>query len=247
MSHRWKDLIVAPDRTHHLLNDVPAYTTRFVEVLKFHAPGLAPVRDRSGAYHIQSDGQTVYDARYVRTFGFYEGRAAVQAHEGWFHILDDGRPLYPERYDWCGNFQGARCTVRNRENRYFHLQLDGTAAYAERYRYAGDYRDGIAVVQHDDGLHTHIDHTGQLVHGQWFLDLDVFHKEFARARTTEGWLHIDMQGWPAYDRRFRAIEPFYNGQARVEEENGALLVINEVGETLVRLRASLDRSSSVAP
>jgi hypothetical protein len=236
MSERWQELTVAPDRTHHLKGGSPAYEARFEEVLTFHAPGLAPARDASGAYHIGPTGQAVYQAHYVRTFGFYEGRAAVQAHDGWCHILADGQPLYNERYAWCGNYQGGRCTVRCTEGLYLYLLHDGRVAYPERYRYAGDYRDGIAVVQRGDGLHTHINLEGQHIYRRWFLNLDVFHKGYARACDDGGWHHIDLQGRPLYARRFAVLEPFYNGQARVEDGDGSLLVINETGEVLVKLR-----------
>ncbi len=249
MKYRWQDLTIAPEQTHHLKDGHPAYKARFVQILKFHSPGLAPVRDASGAYHIESTGRAAYRERYICTFGFYEGRAAVQAHDGWFHILANGRPLYSGRYAWCGNFQGGCCTVRFPGGLYCHLQLNGEVAYSQRYRYAGDFRDGVAVVQREDGLHTHINIEGSQVHGCWFLDLDVFHKGFARARDDNGWHHIDINGQSIYRNRFAAIESFYNGQARVENFDGSLLVINETGETVVKLREALlraDRRSQVS-
>ena len=224
--------------SHHTVDGLAAYGARFLEVLKFHAPGLAPVRDASGAYHIAPDGSAAYDGRHVRTFGFYEGRAAVQSGDGWFHILPDGSALYPERYDWCGNFQDGRCPVRLSDSRYFHIKSDGAPAYRARYRYAGDFRDGYAVVQRSDGMHTHIDADGVPLHGRWFLDLDVFHKNHARARDAQGWHHVDTRGQPLYERRFQNVEPFYNGQARVEGFDGSLSVIDESGATLVGLRPS---------
>lgn len=234
--NEWRAFIIAPERTHHLIQGEPAYTYRFDEVLTFHSPGLAAVRDRSGAYHIESTGQAIYVERYLRTFGFYQDRAAVQAVDGWMHILSSGKPLYLERYAWCGNFQEERCPVRLFDQRYLHLGLDGRAVYAQDYRYAGDYYDGIAVVQREDGLHTHITRVGELVHGRWLLDLGVFHKGIARARDEQGWHHINASGHPLYQRRFAAIEPFYNGQARVEDLDSSLLVIDEQGEIRVRLR-----------
>ena len=236
---KWKGFRGSEDGTHHLHESVPAYSRRFHEVLKFHAPGLAPVLDPSGAYHITSDGHSAYEARYLRTFGFYEDRAAVQSEDGWFHILPSGKPLYPQRYSWCGNFQQGRCTVRDNGGRYFHLTSEGYPAYGERFRYAGDFRDGFAVVQGGDGQHTHIDKSGKLLHGNWFLDLDVFHKNHARACDQNGWHHVDMMGQPVYKPRFKSVEPFYNGQARVEAFNGSLLVINESGETSLELRKPL--------
>ncbi len=236
MNTLWREYSVAADGTHHQIHGTPVYKARFAEVLKFHDPGLAPVLDSSGAYHIHPDGQPAYTARYLRTFGYYEGRAAVGSESGWFHVLADGSPLYAERYAWCGNFQGGLCTVRQLDGRYFHIVAGGGPAYSQRYRYAGDFRDGIAVVQRDDGLHSHIDASGRLLHGKWFLDLDVFHKNHARARDEGGWHHVDARGVPLYDHRFRQIEPFYNSQAQVEGLDGSLSVIDEAGRSVLALR-----------
>ena len=236
MKDRWRKYEISEDASHHVYQGRPAYRWRFHEVLKFHEPGLAPVRDASGAYHITPEGLPAYVSRYIRTFGFYEGRAAVHSYDGWFHIIPDGIPLYGERFAWCGNFQEYRCTVRLAGEDYFHIAADGSPAYRERFRYAGDFKDGHAVVQREDGKHTHIDASGNLLHGRWFLDLDVFHKRYARACDSDGWHHVDMIGKPLYGERFKNVEPFYNGQARVEGFDGSLLVIGESGQTLLELR-----------
>ena len=236
----WKDLQVAACNTHHLdLLGNPAYEERYDEVLKFHAPGLAPVRRGEEAWHIHASGLPAYGRRFERTFGFYEDRAAVTDREGWHHIDVDGQDVYAERFMWCGNYQGGRCTVRESNGHYLHIDTAGRAVYDERWRYAGDYRDGVAVVQAEDGRSTHIDADGRHIHGCWFLDLDVYHKGFARARDEAGWTHIDPTGAPAYARRFSNVEPFYNGQARVERLDGGLEVIDESGTTLIELRPAL--------
>ena len=79
MTCNWREYAVSADGTHHVHLGRPAYERRFVAVLKFHAPGLAPVIDDSGTYHITSDGNAAYDERHVRTFGFYEGIAAAHS------------------------------------------------------------------------------------------------------------------------------------------------------------------------
>ena len=236
----WKYSRPAPDSTHHVnaRDERPLYDRRFHEVLKFHAPGLAPVIDASGAYHITADGKAAYQERHVRTFGFYEDVAAVHSTGAWHHIRTDGTPLYSQRYRWCGNFQEGRCPVRDVDGRYFHIRTDGAPAYRERYRYAGDFRDGYAVVQNEAGDHTHIDGNGVPLYGQWFRDLDVFHKGYARAADSGGWHHIDLAGQPLYHHRFRAVEPFYNGQARVEGHDGSLSVIDELGTEIMELRGA---------
>lgn len=235
----WTLLEVVPDRSHHTApNGAPAYSERFDEVLKFHAPGLAAVTRGGMAWHIRPDGSAAYERRFTRAFGFYEDLAAVVGSNGWHHITPEGRDAYAERYAWCGNFQSGRCTIRASNGDYLHIAANGRPVYSERWRYAGDYRDGIAVVQAGDGRSTHVDLGGRVLHGRWFVDLDVFHKGFARARDEDGWMHVDMSGSSVYPRRFAVVEPFYNGQARVERFDGALEVIDESGTTVVELRPS---------
>ena len=229
---------IAPDGSHHVVDGIPAYEERFHEVLKFRALGLAPVLRGAEAWHIGPEGSPAYERRFRRTFGFYENFAAVIGQDGWHHIHPSGDDAYPQRYAWCGNFQEERCSVRDNSGLYFHIVYDGIPVYQERWRYAGDYRDGIAVVQAGDGLSTHIDADGRQVHDQWFIDLDVFHKAFARARDEVGWTHVNRVGIPIYSRRFAAVEPFYNGQARVERFDGGLEVIDETGDAVVELRSS---------
>lgn len=234
----WRDLSVSACGTHHECDGQPAYSERFDNVLIFHAPGLAPVSRGDEAWHIGLNGDAAYSRRFIHTFGFYEGFAAVQAMDGWHHIRPDGSDAYPERYDWCGNFQGERCTVRLCNGRYRHVLADGSSAYAETWRYAGDYKDGFCVIQSDAGLCTHLDLKGGPLHSNWFVDLDVFHKGFARARDGDGWMHVGLNGASAYARRFAAVEPFYNGQARVERFDGGLEVISEQGQCLIELRTA---------
>ena len=235
----WRGTSISPTRTHHIRNGLPLYTERFDEVLKFRDPGLAAVQSGGKAWHIRSNGAAAYARRFRRVFGFYEGLAAAVASDGWRHIRPSGSDLYSQRFAWGGNFQDGRCPVREFGGAYLHLTREGVPAYGARWRYVGDFRDGIAVVQSDGGCCTHISRDGEPIHGVWFLDLDVFHKGFARARDENGWMHIDTAGRPLYQGRFAAAEPFYNGQARVERLDGGLEVIDEAGDSVVELRPAM--------
>lgn len=232
----WQRSTIAPDGTHHRVDGRELYAQRFHRVQKFHEPGLAPVVDASGAFHITAEGKAAYSARFLQTWGFYEGRAAVRDESGWFHILADGRELTKYRFDWCGNFQNGRCTVRAHSGQYLHITEGGTPAYPERYLYAGDFRDGTAVVRCPArGSCTHIDRDGHPTHGRWFADLDVFHKGYARARDQSGWFHVDSGGCPITRHRYAEIEPFYNGQARVLTHEGEYQVVDEQGRVLASI------------
>jgi hypothetical protein len=215
--------------THHVYQHKPLYPQRFRKVLKFHTPGLAPVEDATGSYHINLKGYAAYAERFKKTFGFYDGYAAVESKEGWYHITTDGSPLYEERYGWCGNYQMGFCAVQDTHKQYYHIDAQGHKLYKDVYAYVGDFKDGIAVVCKEGGEHTHIDPQGNVIHGKWFMNLDVFHKGFARARDQDGWCHVDMEGNPLYDKRFLNIEPFYNGIAYVEDKNNRLLLMDEQG------------------
>lgn len=231
----WQKYEVSQDETHHTIDGKPAYSHRFLHVLKFHFPGIAPVRDLSGAFHINLIGKPLYQKRYQKTFGFYCNRATVVDKKGWFHIFADGSSIYERCYAWCGNFQENLCTVRDFDGSYFHINTEGKALYSRTYSYAGDFHDGVAVVQHTNGLHYHIDSQGSKIHPKGFLDLDTFHKGFARAKDELGWFHIDHKGNPLYSTRYVMIEPFYNGYARVENEEGQLRVIDEKGDIIQNL------------
>ena len=228
-SINWKETRVALEGTHHIYYDgEPAYEKRFQEVLTFHSPGVAPVKDESGAYHIQSDLSPLYSERYLRTFGYYHDLAAVESTDGIFHIDISGNPITKERFRWAGNFQEGLCTVESSEG-FYHIKSNGDELYPSRYLYAGDYSGGIAVVMHEDGLNSHIKSDGSFLHDKRYVDLDVFHKGFARAKDRDGWVHVDRKGKPIYSDRYAMIEPFYNGRARVQDFDGNFVLIDESG------------------
>ena len=218
----------------------PLYRARFDEVLAFHKVGthwIAPVQQGSEAFHINTAGHPVYLKRFQRCFGFYHDLAAVVDEDGWYHIDLAGNALYAERYQFAGNYQQKVGVVMDADGQYFHLNTVGKPLYDHRWRYCGDFRDGIAVVQALDGLSSHIGFDGTLLHDQWFDDLDVYHKGYARAKTHQGWCHVDKQGAAIYPQRYVSVEPFYNGFARCESHSGALLVIDESGRVVRSLRA----------
>jgi hypothetical protein len=229
----WQDIKVSNDNTHYLFNEKPIFGKIFTEILKFHSPGIAPVIDNSGAYHIDINGIELYKNRYNRTFGFYCNRASVVENNNWFHLNEKGERVYPISYLWTGNYQENICTVRNKENQYFHIDLFGNRIYSENYIYVGDYKDGIACVKSQNGLYKHIDNKGQFINDKSFLDLGIFHKNFATAKTSEGWFHIDKQGNELYKNRYLAIEPFYNGFALVTTFINEKIIIDEKGQKIL--------------
>ncbi len=229
----WHDIYISPDNTHFLLDGKPVFSKIFSEVLKFHSPGLAPVKDENGSYHIKASGNPLYDERYSRTFGYYCNRAVVVQNKKWFHINELGKQTYHNSFLWAGNYQENLCTVRDANNQYFHIDLDGHKVYSESYTYAGDFKDGIACVKTTSGFYKHIDTKGNYLNNIDFLDLGVFHKNFATAKDKQGWHHIDKQGKEIYKERYLAIEPFYNGFALVTQFDNQKIIIDENGNKVL--------------
>ena len=235
----WQNTRVSPCETFHLYNGKPLYDQRYYHVMKYHKPGLAPVKNDVHAFHINIQGLPAYSNRFIETFGFYEYLAAVKNEEGWFHITSKGKAIYSTCYQWCGNFQEGFCPVKDQAGYYFHINFEGKQNYPQKYNYVGDFKEGIAVVCNELGLHTHIDYKGNFIHKRWFIDLDIFHKGFARAKNEEGWFHISKNGKPIYNELYSMIEPFYNGVARVETKYKELLLINQSGDKICTLRKAL--------
>ena len=225
----WQQIRSSLDNRSFIFEGQQLFDKEFIEVLNFHAPGIAAVRDESGAYHIDSQGHPLYLGRFVRTFGFYCGRAAVVDHEGWRHINEQGQEVYAHRFSWVGNFQENICPVRLQTGRYIHIDLNGEQIGNNEYIYCGDFKDGIASVQLTSGKYQHILVDGQPLHEKTYLELGIYHKCYATARDEEGWCHIDKSGIPLYNDRYWSVEPFYNGLARVRDLCGNLFVINERG------------------
>ena len=66
------------DKTHHVFDGSPIYEPRFLEVREFRFPGLAAVRDESGAYHIDFFGRPLYVERYESVGDFADSTAWVK-------------------------------------------------------------------------------------------------------------------------------------------------------------------------
>lgn len=230
---KYTDLKLSFDQKHFTYQGQNIFGKIFIQALKFHLEGFAAVCDSSGWYHIDLQGNELYQKRYKRTFGFYCNRSTVVENNNWFHINIQGDRIYRENYAWCGNFQENICTVRNVENQYFHIDLDGIPIYSEKYLYAGDFKDGIACIRLQNGRYKHINTQGYFLNDKDFFDLGIFHKGIANAKDAKGWFHSDINGNELYAQRYQQIEVFYNGFALVENVENQKLIINEQGKTIL--------------
>lgn len=214
------------DETHHILNGIPLYDTRYTKVMSFHN-NIAPVELKGKAFFINTKNEQLFNTTYLKAYGFYEKIAAVCDKQGWFHITTDAKPLYSQRYTWVGNFQESLCVVRDSDNNYFHINSEGVRIYEENHSYTGDFKYSIAVITNKMGKSTHIDTQGKKTHNKYFEELDVYHKGSAIAKDTQGYFHINKNGDELYLNRYQKLEPFYNGIALATNFKNQKMTINE--------------------
>ncbi|WP_055448555.1 WG repeat-containing protein [Lacinutrix mariniflava] len=231
----WRDIKVSKKSNLFTYKDEPVFGKVYNEVLKFHSPGIAPVKDDSGWCHIDVNGNEVYKQRYDRAFGYYFNRASVIQNKNWFHINEKGERLYDVNYAWTGNYQENVCSVRDFNNQYFHIDLNGNPIYNTKYKFVGDFKDGYACARLVDGLYKHINFKGEFLNDKTFLDLGIFHKNYAIAKDENGWYHIDKEGNELYKERYVMIEPFYNGFAVVDTYGNIKQIINEEGVVVLKV------------
>ena len=216
--------------TGFIYNNKPIFK-EFKRAMSFHKEGLAAVYDETGAFHINTDGEAIYNQRYIETFGYYDNIATVRDNIGYFHIDCNGKEINSQKYIWSGNFQEERCVVQT-INGFNHINTKGKIISTEYFKYCGDFRYGIAVVHSFEGKAFHIDLDGNRINDKSFIDADVYHKGFAVVADKQGYFHVDKKGNAIYTYRFKKAEVFYNGWAYCEDFEGNKVRINENGEKL---------------
>ncbi len=241
-------IVISFDETHHILGGEPLYADRFDKVQSFHFPlGYAPVMNDQQAFFINVEGKPVFERSFKEAFGFYDDIATVVDESGFFHIDKQGEDIHSQRFSWSGNFQEGLCVVKDKESGlFFHIDRKGDPIYMEKYPYTGDYRYGVAVITNQEGLCTHIDKEGQLLHGKFFSELDVYHKGFAIAKDERGYFHIDKAGESIYADRYIKLEPFYNNRAVAIDQYHIKYLISTKGETIDRIDNSCVEREKVA-
>ena len=240
-------IVISYDETHHLKSGKPLYSQRFDKVQSYHfPPAYAPVIKNHEAFFIDIHGNQVFQRKFKDVFGFYDGVATVADKSGFFHINAQGLDIHSQIYSWAGNFQEGFCTVQSIDGGlFYHIDETGKPIYNQKYAYVGDYRYGVAVVSDDNGNCTHINSEGNLLHGKYFLELDVYHKGYAIAKDERGYFHINKKGEPLYHNRYIHLEPFYNGRAIAVNQCGVRSIIAIDGITIKNIHNQSTETSAI--
>ncbi len=148
------------------------------------------------------------------------------AADGTHHIDENTKqPLYKIRFDTILPFHSPGLAAVCAGNRFFHICPDGAPAYSSRFDRAFGFYDSLAtVVTGRNWFHIHPD--GTKAYGEAWDWCGNFQQNRCVVRngkdTSDG-------------KRYLTTEPFYNGQALVKTLDGETMVVNEAGETTVKI------------
>ena len=146
------DLIISPEKTHHLYEGVPIYKQRFDTVGRFCFPGLAAARDAAGACHITFAGEPAYAERYDWTGDFAEEVAVVRDAAGrYFHIDPTGKPIAFDTYQYATEFAEGSAVVYHELRGATHITTAGELLYGDWYFDARPFSEGRAAVRDEKG------------------------------------------------------------------------------------------------
>ncbi|MCQ2070119.1 MAG: WG repeat-containing protein [archaeon] len=211
-------------RTGYIENSKPLFGREFLEAFQF-SEGVAAVRDRKGAYFIDTEGKPVFKQVFREAYPFVDGRAAVKDDLGMFHIRHDGSELYRHRFQWVSVFREGMCSVCNRNGSYTFMHSDYRLSDT-CFLYTSDFHEGFASVLTSDGF--------------MFVDKDlgdVFGRTFDYAGDfTDGKAPVVIDGlWYLVDREgnvspegYDAVSDSRNG-FRTSRKGGETGVVDDGG------------------
>lgn len=174
------EILISPDKTHHLFEGQPVYEKRFLSVGPFVFPGLAAVTDETGSYHINFFGEEMYFERYACTGNFSDEVALVKNFSDEFFFIDEsGRPIGFEKYFFATEFSDGIAVVYHKTFGATHITNAGELLYGDWYFDARPFQDGRALVRDDDGWFL-INKNGEKISDAAPLKNDNFPNGFVR-------------------------------------------------------------------
>lgn len=200
--------------------------------------GLCAVQRRDSLWgFIDKNGQEVLPCQYESARPFGQGRAAVKEHGTWGFINKKGEKIWtlPKGVQNVGTYRHGKVWFKNKKGLYGFYNWDGKVFIRPKYSVAFDFQQGRAraAFKAKTGL---IDTTGHYVLNPKRYDLIWEFDENGLAQAYEendGLVGlINREGQVIVDMKYRLIETFKNGYAKVLSYNG-YGYINTAGEEVI--------------
>lgn len=132
--------IVIQDGKYFLINmDAERVSIDFEKIDKFNSIGIAVAQYDGKQFHIDTNGNPIYDFRFDKVDRFNESGTAVATLNGkQFHINFFGKAIYQERFDKARPFVNGFAVVDVNGER-FHIDFSGKAIYSKKFDYVSDF------------------------------------------------------------------------------------------------------------
>ena len=182
-------------------------------------------------FHINLDGQRLYDQTYYRVDPFKEDLAIVENDEGISIMNENGRILNEEPLPYHRVFafmEGVAIAQRN-DNARVYINRYGEQVFPESYASAQPFVNGKALVKTIEGKKTVIDKKGEKL----FDTISNFKDNIAIATKDDLSYHVGRDYKPLYPQRYKKTKPFVGSYAKVESED-TVYVINKQGEVVAK-------------
>lgn len=174
----------------HILPDgTDAYKARFDETFGFYC-GVAAVVSDGLWFHIDSEGNPLYESRYAFVGNFQNDACVVCDFEGsYYHIDLSGKPLYSSKWSYCGDFREGTAVVQGRDGLSSHIDFSGKLIHGQWFMDLDVFHKGYARARSNDGWH-HISMAGKPLYPARYANVEPFYNGCSRVETGDGALKV---------------------------------------------------------
>ena len=166
-----------------------AYKARFDETFGFYC-GVAAVVSDGLWFHIDSEGNPLYESRYAFVGNFQNDVCVVCDVEGsYYHIDLSGKPLYSSKWSYCGDFREGAAVVQGRDGLSSHIDFSGELIHGQWFIDLDVFHKGYARARSNEGWH-HISKAGTPLYPARYANVEPFYNGCSRVETGDGALRV---------------------------------------------------------
>lgn len=166
-----------------------AYKARFDETFGFYC-GVAAVVSGGLWFHIDSDGNPLYESRYAFVGNFQNDVCVVCDVEGsYYHIDLSGMLLYSSKWSYCGDFREGAAVVQGRDGLSSHIDFSGELIHGRWFLDLDVFHKGYARARSNQGWH-HIAKAGTPLYLARYANVEPFYNGCSRVETDDGALRV---------------------------------------------------------
>lgn len=194
--------------------------------------GIAVVYNEKEKYHIDTEGNRLYEENYIAIDLFKDGIAPVRDGDGlYFYIDTNGKSIFDTKFEskiWP--FYQDRARITDQFTGSYHINRDGKRLYSESYDFVDHFYEDRAKVRDFYDNYFHIDLNGKRVYPENYVWVNKYSEGTARVKDELGnWYHIDKFGKELYTEKYDWVGNFIDGIAPVQNEEGIIKYIDSKG------------------